>query len=238
MQPILLQAIAAAKVEPAQPLTSTRSRPMPYLLKPILLIAFSIGSAFFVGQNLVRPVYEQQASADRDPHYRGSSNAAVTLVEYGDYACPPCSVYSPILNQVLERYGNKVRLEFRDYPMMKIHPNALKAALAAEAACDQGRYWEMHELLLSSHREWARADNAEQEFGKLAASLGLDTNRFLEATNSPSVRERVMADISKGQQLKIEAVPVFFLNGRQIKPIPTTAEAFFTLIDAELQRSR
>jgi len=211
---------------------------MPYLLKPILLIAFSIGSAFFVGQNLVRPVYEQQASADRDPHYRGSSNAAVTLVEYGDYACPPCSVYSPILNQVLERYGNKVRLEFRDYPMMKIHPNALKAALAAEAACDQGRYWEMHELLLSSHREWARADNAEQEFGKLAASLGLDTNRFLEATNSPSVRERVMADISKGQQLKIEAVPVFFLNGRQIKPIPTTAEAFFTLIDAELQRSR
>jgi protein-disulfide isomerase len=184
-----------------------------------------------VSEDLVQEVFVRMLK------YRGSSDAAVTLVEYGDYACPPCAVYNPILNQVLEHYGNKVRLEFRDYPMMKIHPNALKAALAAEAACHQGRYWEMHELLLSSHGEWSRADDAELTFRKLAASLGLDTNRFLEATNNPKVRERVMADISKGQQMKIEAVPAFFLNGRQIKPLPTT-EAFFALIDAELQRSR
>ncbi len=229
MRANLLAAIAEAKLEPAQPLSPTRRTPMPYIIKPVLVLLLSVGAAFFVGRSLEQP------AIDNDAHYRGSPNAKVTLVEYVDYECPPCAVYNPIVNAVLQRYGNNVRLEFHHYPLTRIHPNALKAAVAAEAAGLQGHYWEMHDLLLLSQEKWAHTDNAEQEFAKFAISIGLDTNRFLEASNSPELRQRVMADLERGQKNSVRAVPAFFLNGRKIEPAPTTAEGFFVLIDAELQ---
>src|SRR5437867_7495308 len=109
----------------------------------------------------------------REPRYRGASTAPVTLLEYGDYECPPCATYNPIINSVLQRFDRKVRLEFRHYPL-RIHPNAGKAALAAEAAGEQGHYWEMHDLLFESQPQWSRAGNPEMEFAAMAGSIGLD----------------------------------------------------------------
>jgi len=238
MQPSLLQAIAEAKLETPQPIR--RRTPMPWI-KPILIVVFSVGTAFFAGHSLVRSplettaVLEHPAANDGDRHYRGGDNASVTLLEYGDYGCPPCFTYNTILNEVLQRYGDKVRLEFRHFPMTMTHPNAVKAALAAEAAGEQGRYWEMHDLLLSSQKQWARVDNAEQEFAKLATSIGLDANRLVQTLEKPELRERVTADMAAGRKLNIQAVPTFFLNGRRIELPPSTAVGFFALIDAELR---
>jgi protein-disulfide isomerase len=242
MQASLVRAIADAKLEPAQPHMPIRRRPMPSI-KPILLVVFSIGAAFFMGHSLVQPSLEPNvrleqpaapAANDNQAHYRGAANASVTLVQYGDYECPPCASFNSILNEVLKRYGDRVRLEFRHFPLTRIHPNALKAALAAESAGQQGHYWEMHDLLLSSQRQWSKTDNPEQEFGKLAASIGLDANRLIAALASPELGQRVAADIEMGQQINIQAVPTFFLNGRKIQP-SLAAEDFFALIDAELQ---
>ena len=216
---------------------------MPWM-KPILIVIFSVGTAFFAGHSLVRSrlettaVLERPAANDGNRPYRGAADASVTLVEYGDYQCPPCFTYNTILNDVLQRYGNKVRLEFRHFPMTRIHANAISAAVAAEAAGEQDRYWEMHDALLSSQKQWSGADNVEQEFAKLATSIGLDANRLVQALAKPELRERVAADIATGQQLNIQAVPTFFLNGRRIDGPPATAEGFFALIDAELAATR
>jgi protein-disulfide isomerase len=248
MHASLVRAIAEAKLEPTQPHAPIRRNPMP-LIKPILLIVFSVGAAFFMGRSLMRPLepsvrLEQPTTPaaptanDSQGHYRGASNAIVTLVEYGDYECPPCALYNSMLSEVLQRYGGRVRLEFRHFPLTGIHPNAFKAALAAEAAGQQGRYWEMHDLLLSSQRQWSKTDNPEQEFAKLATSIGLDATRLVEALASPELRQRVTADMTTGQQINIQAVPTFFLNGRRLERSPATAEGFFALVDAELQTGK
>ena len=208
---------------------------MPFI-KPILLIVFSTGAAFFLGHSFVPPAIEQPAApAANEERYRGNPSAPLTLVVYVDYECPPCASYNPVLNEVLMHYGSKLRLEFRHFPMTTIHPNAVRAAIAVEAAGKQGHYWEMHDLLLSSQKQWARTDNPEEHFGKLATSLGLDTRRFLEALDSPALRERVTLDMTQGREMKIQAVPTFFLNARRIEPASVTAAAFFAIIDEELQ---
>ena len=235
MNPKLAAAMAEAKLEPP-----TRRTPMPYIIKPILVILLSAGSALFLGHRLVQPslehtvASEQPAANDGDRPYRGGANAKITLVEYGDYECPPCATFNPIVNAVIARYGNNLRFEFRHFPMTNIHPNALKASMAAEAAGHQNHYWEMHDLLLSEQKKWAKIDNAEQEFGKLATSIGLEAGRFLEEMNSPEMRQRVMSDIADANRAKIQAVPTFFLNGQRIQNTPTAAEGFFALIDAQL----
>ena len=212
---------------------------MPYMIKPILIVLLSTGAAFFIGHRLTQPVLEstvtsaQPVANDGSVHYRGSLTAKVVLVEYGDYECPPCAFYSPIIDAILQRYGNNVRVEFRHFPLPR-HPNALKAAMAAEAAGRQGRYWEMHDMLLGSQSKWAGVDNAEQEFGKFAASIGIDVPRFLEALNDPEIHQHVMNDIAQAQQIQVQAVPTFLLNGRQIERAPNTKEGFFAVIDAQL----
>jgi protein-disulfide isomerase len=218
----LASAIAETK------LVSTRRTPMP-LIKPFLLIAF-IGTALFLGRSLEQPI-----SNDGATHYRGAATAPVTLTEYGDYQCPSCFPYNAILNEVIAKYPDKVRLEFRHFPLAR-HANALKAALAVEAAGQQGHYWEMHDLVLSSQEQWARLDNVEQVFAKLAASIGLDPKRLVEVAAKPETQQRVEADMAIGKQLNVGAVPTFFINGRRINPPPQTAQDFFAVIDMELRK--
>jgi protein-disulfide isomerase len=238
MQAGLLAAIAEAKLEVNQPPKGKTT--MPYLVKPILVIIMSVGAALFLGHSFVQPSLERtitlepSAGNPNEGHYRGASNVPITLVEYGDYACPACATYNSVLNDVLKKYGDRVRLEFRHYPLKGIHPNAMPAALAAEAAGEQGHYWEMHDLLFSSQAQWAPGDaNPEAAFAKLAASIGLDANKFLQDLGSPELQQRVSNDVKRGQETSVAATPTFFLNGRRIERIAPTLEAFQTLIEAE-----
>jgi protein-disulfide isomerase len=239
MKADLLAALAQAKLDATPPITPVRRKPMPYLVKPILWIVMSAGAALFMSHYFERPVQqsavgvESTVSNTAEAHYRGAANPELTLVEYGDYACPAC-IYTSIVHEVLQRYGNRVRLEFRHYPLTTIHPNALRAAVAAEAAGRQGRFWEMHDLLFSTQQKWSRVADPEAEFLALAAALGLDANRFRQALQQQELTERVMSDVSTGRKANVEAVPTFFLNGRRIEHAPTTVDGFLTLIEAQL----
>jgi protein-disulfide isomerase len=203
---------------------------MPYLLKPILMVILSV-SALFVGRTLERTV-ENPSTA----HYRGSSSAQWTLLEYGDYACPPCD-FNSVVNDVVKHYGNRLRLEFRHFPLMR-HPNAVAAAIAAEAAGEQGRYWEMHDLLFSSQRQWTGAADPQAAFLGMASTIGLDANRFRLSLQKPEMRERVMEDLKRGQDANVQAVPVFFLNGRRLEVPSSTLEGFIAAIDAQMQQGK
>jgi len=247
MQTSLRSTMAAVQAEVnafrvvERPLWRTR---MEYLAKPILLMTIAIGTAFFAGRSLLQPTREPAVVAGlpagdaAESHYRGAPNAQMTLLEYGDYQCPWCATYNPIVKDILQRYGDKVRLEFRQFPLAGVHPNAVEAALAAEAAGEQGHYWEMNDLLFETQQQWAHASNPDENFAALAERIGLDQTRFLQSLHSPDLQKRISADVESAKAAHVEGTPTFFLNGRHIDVSEATAQALQNAIDAELQRNR
>jgi protein-disulfide isomerase len=143
----------------------------------------------------------------------------VTIVEYGDFQCPTCGRYHPILDELLRRYSGKLKLEFHHFPLISIHPNAMGASLAAEAAADQGKFWEMHDMLFDHQEEWSPSPNAEALFVQYALQLGLDSNQFMQAMRSPATRDRVLADVTKGNPT-VKGTPTFIVNGELLVDLP------------------
>jgi protein-disulfide isomerase len=145
--------------------------------------------------------------SERD-HVRGSPNAAVTMVEYGDYQCPFCHAAQASVKLVERTLGDDLLFAFRHFPLAQIHPYALKAAEAAEAAGAQGRFWEMHDLLFENQEHLSMP-----YLLKYAELLGLDLERFAaelrEGTHEPRVREDFMSGIRSG----VNGTPTFFING-------------------------
>ena len=141
-------------------------------------------------------------------HMLGPPDAPVTLVEYGDYQCPHCGAAHPVVKTVLRHLGRNVRFAFRHFPLAEIHPNALPAAEAAEAAGAQNKFWEMHDLL------FANQDALEhRDLVRYAEALDLDLPRFVaelaEHTWEPRVREDFMTGVRSG----VNGTPTFFVNG-------------------------
>jgi len=171
-------------------------------------------------------------------HVRGKATAPVTLVEFGDYECPSCGYYYPMVEELLRRYPDKVKLEFHHYPLIQMHAHALAAAMAAEAAGDQGKYWEMHDLLYKNQAQWARNPNPEAQFLAYAADLGLDANKFMRSLKSPDVEKRILEDIQRGSNAKVEGTPTFYINGQSLNPLPKGVDEFAAIIDSTLQAAK
>ena len=166
-------------------------------------------------------------------HFRGPDSAKVTLVEFGDYQCPSCKAYHPLVLEALSRYPQDVRLEFHHYPLVSIHANSMAASLAVEAAGEQGKYWEMHDLLFEHQDEWSKSPNPEPDFIALAQRLGLNQNAFMQAMRSPQLQDRVLQDVVRAQQANVEAVPTFFIDGQK-QNLPPSITAFVDTIESHL----
>ena len=164
---------------------------------------------------------------------RGAAEAPITVVEYGDFQCPTCRHYHPILMELLSRYQGKVKLEYHHYPLISIHPNAMGAAMAAESAADQGKYWEMHDMLYERQQEWSPHPNAEAMFLQFALQLGLDGNRFMQSMRSPETRDRILADVTRGNSIVKEGTPTFLINGQPVGGLPDL-QGFQEKIDTHL----
>jgi protein-disulfide isomerase len=148
-------------------------------------------------------------------HLRGSPSAKVTLVEYGDFECPFCARAVPVIRTLEQRFGEDLCLAFRHNPRAFAHPHAPLAAEAAEAAADQGKFWEMHDLLFSHQNALDEADLA-----LYAKELGLDTAKFAENLRSRAHRERVHSDELSGVQSQVISTPTFFINGTRFSDTP------------------
>ncbi len=144
---------------------------------------------------------------DRD-HIRGQADAPVTLVEYGDYECPHCRQVAPIIEQLRERFGDRLRYVFRHFPVTTAHPNAQLAAEAAEAAAAQGRFWDMHDLLFEHTGPLDRP-----QLARFAEELELDLERFGHELDKHLHAERVREDFLSGVRSGANGTPAFFLNG-------------------------
>jgi protein-disulfide isomerase len=143
---------------------------------------------------------------DRD-HIQGPADAAVTLVEYGDYECPYCGAAYPIVKELQARMGDRLRFVFRNFPITTSHPHAEQAAEAAEAASAQGRFWEMHDLLYENQRRLR-----DQDLHSYAEQLGLDVEQFDKDlaghVHAPRVREDFMSGVRSG----VNGTPSFYVN--------------------------
>ena len=177
-------------------------------------------------------------AADPDaPHSRGGAKSApVVIEEYGDYQCPPCGAMHPEIQKIEAEYGEKVRFIFRQFPLTKIHANAMTAAQAAEAAGLQGRFWEMHDMLYQNQAAWSKSPEARKIFTEYARVIGLDVNRFVSDIDSPQVKARVSADQRRGEGRGVTGTPAIFVNGQQIKPEMTTPDGLRLVINYALNQ--
>lgn len=142
---------------------------------------------------------------------------AVQLVEFGDYQCPACGNAHPVVKQLLKDYDGKITFYFRNFPLANIHPNALASAQAAEAAADQGKFWEMHDKLYEAQKEWESlaASAAAAKFAEYAGGLGLDVEKFKTALADEQLKTVVDQDLADANALQLQSTPTFFINGVQ-----------------------
>jgi len=160
---------------------------------------------------------------------KGPAAAPVTVVEYSEFQCPFCSRVGPTVKQVMETYGDKVRLVFRDYPL-PFHDHARPASEAAQCAHSQGKFWEYHDKLFANQQA-LDTDNLK----KYAAELGLDTAEFNRCFDEGRFKSVVDGNQAGGEALGVQGTPAFFINGRFLSgAVPL--EAFQEIIDDELKR--
>ncbi len=175
----------------------------------------------------------------------GNPKAKVSLIEYGDFECPACGEYYPVVKQLVQNYSSTVLFVFRNFPLYTIHPFAGISAEAAEAAGLEGgpaKYWAMHDLLYTKQSEWSTntaltpAQVASQYFDGYAQSIGLNVSQFNNDINATSVANKIQTDVAGGNAASIDHTPTFFVNLKQI-PNPTSLSDFEKTLNAAIASS-
>jgi len=142
-------------------------------------------------------------------HVQGNENAKIELIEYGDYECPYCGEAYPIIKKVQKELGNNLKFIFRNFPLVEMHPFALHAAIASEAAAEQGKFWEMHDILYENQKNLKDSDLI-----KYAEKIDLDVSKFEEDFNSNNIYQKIKEDFDSGVKNEIQGTPAFFINGK------------------------
>jgi protein-disulfide isomerase len=149
---------------------------------------------------LVVPVTERD-------HRQGPVTAAVTLVQYGDYECPYTRQSTTVVRAIQQQLGDQLRFAFRNFPLTDIHPHALHAALAAEAAATQGKFWEMHDSIFHHQHTLEDADLTH-----FAEAVGLDRQKFTRDMMQQRHLPRIEEDMEGGERSGVQGTPTFFIN--------------------------
>ncbi len=188
-----------------------------------LAIMFASSSPSLNGDGTLDPVAEEE-------WWRGNKDSTIHLVEYSDFQCPACATRQPLIEDIIQEFGQHIKLVYRHFPLNSIHDNAQAAAEASEAAGRQGKFWEMHDLLFQNQAEWEKKSSTEAvaTFTGYALDLGLDIDKFIDDAESGSVSKAVNEDYDSGIDAGVNSTPSFFLNGEKINP--RNHEEFRTLI--------
>ncbi|HSX46967.1 MAG TPA: thioredoxin domain-containing protein [Patescibacteria group bacterium] len=199
----------------------------------VLVIIALIGGAFALTKHKSHTNGSNGTSSSVQPtnHQEGGGKSGVVLIEYGDYQCPACGSYYPVVKQVVETHKDQITFQFRNFPLVQIHQNAFAGARAAEAADKQGKFWEMHDILYETQQTWGAASNPSTYFEQYAQQLGLDVTKFKADEVSQTVNDLINADIQEGQKLGANATPTFELDGKKMDQNPRSLDEFNKVID-------
>lgn len=200
----------------------------PWVVIGVLMAVLIGGSVVY--SNSVSEKYNEGVAVKT--HIKGGENATVTLVEYSDFQCPACGAFQPVLNEVLAQYGDKIKFEYKHYPLVQIHPFAEPAARAAEAAGQQGKFFEFADVLFAKQAEWTKGGNPTGFFTRYATELGLDMDLFAKHQKSSVLADNVKANMTEARGLGLTGTPSFYLNG--VKMENTTYDDFKAQIEAAI----
>jgi len=171
--------------------------------------------------------------------HEGNPHAAVTVIEYGDFECPACGAYAPIVQQLIGNFSSTVEFVFRNFPLYQVHPDASISAQAAEAAGLMGgssAYWKMNNLLYEKQDDWATITPDQvvsQKFDGYAQLIGLAVDTFNKDLTASSVLAKIQNDANGGNSAQIDHTPTFFVNLKQI-PNPTSYDDFASTLNQAL----
>jgi formate-nitrite transporter family protein len=177
-----------------------------------------------ISPRLADPVTDQD-------HALGPADAPVTIVEYGDYECPDCLNAVPMVQEIRRALGNRLRFVFRHFPQNSVHPHASVAAEAAEAAADQGKFWEMHQALFKHQKELSDID-----LSHLALTLGMEIYKFDNSRSNELHRRKIVADHDSGLRSGVNRTPTFFVNGLRYDG-PLDAKSIIALAESAFPAS-
>ena len=176
-------------------------------------------------------------------HVYGDKSSKVVLIEYGDFQCPGCGGAFPQLKALKETYKDKIAFIFRNFPLTAIHPNALAAATAAEAAGLQGKFWQMHDKLYENQDAWSNVDASKRTdtFAGYAESIGLDVEKFRSDLSDAKITAKISRDRALGNKLGVNSTPTLYLGSEKLTDeevsdlIQGTGEKLKAKIDAKLK---
>lgn len=162
-----------------------------------------------------------------------TATKSITLVEYADFQCPACKAYHPIVKELLAAFPDQVKLVFKNFPLKSIHQNAMNAAIAAEAAGKQNKFFEMADTLYEHQEEWSGLADPTPKFEEYAKTLGLDVDKFKEDQKNPELSKLIEDHRSEGIKNGVTGTPTFYLDGVKIDT-PSSLEDFKKVISDEL----
>ncbi|MDQ1523570.1 MAG: formate-nitrite transporter family protein [Pyrinomonadaceae bacterium] len=182
-----------------------------------------------------RPAAATPPANLQNVHVRGRTDAPLLLEEYGDFQCPPCGFFHPILKRIEGEYATQLRVAYRHFPIRSQHQHAAEAARAAEAAALQGKFWQMHDMLFENQKDWKDAPIARPVFLNFARTLGLDVAKFTQDIDSAAVANRVLNDETQAAARGVKGTPSVYLNGREIPfEVITNYDSLRATIEREL----
>ena len=167
---------------------------------------------------------ETYINVDSNRPFKGNPDARVVIKEFSDFQCPACESGARTMGLVYEKFSDQIRFEFKHLPLTSIHDNAFNAALAAECANDQGRFWELHDIMFDNQ------SSLEKDDLKLYASQieGIDTFSFDTCLDTRAKKDIVDADVKEAEELGVRGTPTFYINGREVEN--------YTLLEEEIQK--
>ncbi len=209
-----------------------------FIVGTVALVTLASGALLYRAKRLPALVIPENSTTSamggtEMVHVRGRADAPVTLVEFGDFQCPPCANLSGPINQLERDYRSRLRIIFRHFPLPN-HQHAREAALASEAASLQNRFWEMHDLLYREQSVWSKAPDAGVLFSAYAGILGLNIDRFRKDMESEQAKARVKSDEQQATAVAVKTTPTIFINDRQVPPARLNPSALRIAIDAAM----
>jgi protein-disulfide isomerase len=171
------------------------------------------------------------------PNMLGSPTATVTVEEFADFQCPSCGDKFPVLKQIQSIYGSRIKFIFRNFPLT-MHDKAYDAAVAAEAAGLQGKFWDMQNQLYTNQKSWSVDPNYKQVWADYAQKIGLDVEKWKTDMAGLQTKSRVDADMARAKALQVSSTPTVYINGKAVQYAEMTVDTLRTLIDSELNANQ
>lgn len=184
-------------------------------------IAILGGAVFFLSRSPAKDqapgaVVEDSKLIKQDSNKTGSDSAKIKIVEFGDFQCPACKVAFPVIEKVREDYKKDLQFVFRHFPLPQ-HQYGFLSAKAAEAAGEQGKFWEYYAKLYENQDTWSDSKNPKEDFISYAKDLGLDVEKFTQTLDSTKFEDKINADRSEGNSLGVNSTPTFYINGQKLE---------------------